>query len=141
VADVTATTVRRSRAAPWVATGALASVALGLALVDPAGGPPVCPFRAVTGWDCPGCGGTRAVHQLLTGHLGAAIDLNLLAVLALPFLAWALWAAIVAALGGPRYPTPSLSRRWSWALVVLIAVFWVVRNVPGTPLSWLGTTT
>lgn len=139
VTGVTATSVRRSKAPPWIAAGALASIALGLALVNPAGGPPVCPFRAATGWDCPGCGGTRALHQLLTGHLAAAVDLNLLAVLALPFLAWALWAAIVAALGGPRYRMPSVSRGWSWLLLGLIGVFWVVRNIPGTPLSWLGT--
>lgn len=28
-----------------------------------------CVFRAVTGMYCPGCGGTRAVYELLHGHI------------------------------------------------------------------------
>ena len=26
---------------------------------------PFCPFRAVTGWQCPACGGTRMAYDLL----------------------------------------------------------------------------
>lgn len=29
----------------------------------------VCPFYRMTGYLCPGCGGTRAFHSFLTGHL------------------------------------------------------------------------
>ena len=29
---------------------------------------PKCPFRLVTGWQCPGCGSTRALYQLLHLH-------------------------------------------------------------------------
>jgi hypothetical protein len=29
---------------------------------------PPCVFHAATGYDCPGCGGSRAVHALLSGH-------------------------------------------------------------------------
>jgi hypothetical protein len=140
VAGVIATSARRPVAAPVLATAAVLGGCVALALVDPASGPPVCPFRALTGYDCPGCGGTRAAHQLLTGHLAAAADLNLLAVVAVPVLVWALWVGLVRAFGGPRLPTPSVSRRWGALVLAVVAVFWVVRNIPGTPLSWLGTT-
>lgn len=44
-----------------------------LFVVDPARHrvTPRCPIRTVTGFDCPGCGGLRAVHELL--HLRPAV--------------------------------------------------------------------
>jgi hypothetical protein len=138
---MTGTTVaaRRPVAGPVLAGGLLLGGCVALALVDPTHGPPLCPFKAVTGYDCPGCGGTRAMHQLLTGHLATALDLNLLAVLAAPFVLWALFVSLAAALGGGRIASLDVPRRWAGALAVLVALFWVVRNIPGTPLSWLGT--
>lgn len=109
------------------------------AAVDPAGGPTICPFKLATGLDCPGCGGTRALHKLLTGHLVAALDFNVLAVLAFPFILWGLFAWFTRAFGGPSWRGFSLSNRWTAVAVVVLLAFWVVRNVPGTPLSWLGT--
>lgn len=134
-----ATTARRPVAAPVAAGAAVLAGCVALAVVDPAQGPPICPFRALTGWDCPGCGGTRAAHQLLTGNLAAAVDLNVLAVLALPFVVWALWVVLVRAFGGPRLPMPAVSRRWSVVALMVVGAFWVVRNLAGTPFAWLGT--
>ena len=37
---------------------------------------PVCPFRLLTGWNCPACGGLRMVHDVLDGDLTAAITDN-----------------------------------------------------------------
>src|SRR5688572_33212988 len=51
---------------------------------------PGCPFRALTGFTCPGCGTTRGLHQLLHGNLGTAFEHNPLLVLSLPFLLYAL---------------------------------------------------
>ena len=34
---------------------------------------PTCPFLAITGWYCPGCGSLRAVHDLLHGDLAGAV--------------------------------------------------------------------
>jgi hypothetical protein len=136
---VIATTARRPVAAPVLAGAAVLAGCVTLAVVDPAQGPPICPFRELTGYDCPGCGGTRAVHQLLSGHPAAAVDLNVLAVLALPFIVWALWAVLVRAFGGPRLPLPAVSRRWSVVALVAVGVFWVVRNLAATPFAWLGT--
>jgi hypothetical protein len=125
--------------APIVAGALLLGGCVGLALVDPTHGPTICPFKLATGLDCPGCGGTRAAHELLTGHLGRALDYNALAVVALPFIAWALFVVIVAALGGPKLPQISLSKRWTYVGVAVILVFWVVRNLPIAPFNWLGT--
>ncbi len=137
---MTATTLAaRSRAVPLIAGGLLLGGCVTLAIVDPTHGPPVCPFKAVTGLDCPGCGGTRAAHQLFTGHLGAALSYNVLAVAAMPFILWGLFTSLTAMLGGPRLRGISLSPGWTRAALVLVLAFWVLRNLPIAPFSWLGT--
>jgi hypothetical protein len=134
-------TVRRPVAAPLIAGGILLAGCVTLAVVDPTHGPPVCPFKAVTGWDCPGCGGTRALHQLFTGHLGAALSYNVLAVVVLPVLLWGLFVSLTKALGGHRWRSISVPHRWLWAALAVVAVFWVVRNLSVAPFDWLGTGT
>lgn len=44
-----------------------------------------CPFKTITGLDCPGCGSQRAVHELLHGNLKAAFTDNALFIVALPY--------------------------------------------------------
>ena len=131
----------RTKVAPLLAGGLLLGGCVALAVVDPSHGPPICPFKAVTGYDCPGCGGTRAAHQLFTGHLGAALSFNVLAVLAMPFILWGLFASITAMLGGPRWRSISLSPAWTRVALVALLAFWVLRNVPIAPFNWLGTGT
>jgi len=47
---------------------------------------PKCPFKAMTGYDCPGCGFQRAVHALLHGNFMQAIRYNLFLVIGVPYL-------------------------------------------------------
>jgi Protein of unknown function (DUF2752) len=73
-------------------------------LVDPSSSDlyPPCPFLALTGFYCPGCGTLRALHQLTLGHPVAALDLNPLMVLLLPFVAYFLAShAVLAVTGRP----------------------------------------
>ena len=88
---------------------------------------PACPFYALTGWYCPGCGGLRMTHDLLHGDIAAAVVDNVFLLVGLPVLfAWLLvrW----------RREEPLMTKS---AVVVIIAaaVAWtVVRNLPGFPL-------
>ena len=88
---------------------------------------PVCPFRAVTGWDCPGCGGLRASWSLIHGDTRAAWDENALIFLVIPALTLGLFLWFRAAISGRRsfrlpYPV-------AW-LAVVIATAWVItRNL------------
>ena len=111
----------------WLAAGIVATVALVTALVDPArpGRYPRCPFRALTGLDCPGCGSLRALHQLTHGHLMAAIDYNLLLVAFLPCAA-VIWLRVVTGRTRRRVPPAWRARA---AIITLIA-WTVVRNLP-----------
>ncbi|MCU0451667.1 MAG: DUF2752 domain-containing protein, partial [Bernardetiaceae bacterium] len=47
---------------------------------------PRCPFRLVTGYQCPGCGSQRAIHHLLNLRVGKAFAANPLLVISLPYL-------------------------------------------------------
>src|SRR5262249_19882161 len=111
-----------------------------LRFVDPAGGPPLCPFKAWTGLDCPGCGATRALHQLLNGHLVTALSLNAPFVLAVPFLLWWGLARVAARFDHPIV-SPRLTPTLVPMLIVVLIVFGVARNLPVQPLAWLGTGT
>ncbi|MBQ2522391.1 MAG: DUF2752 domain-containing protein [Bacteroidales bacterium] len=91
---------------------------------------PKCPFYALTGWKCPGCGTQRAVHQLLHLHIGAAFRYNAALVLSLPLLAFLLLAWRLR-LRYPKLYAATRSRYLSWALIVLLLLWWILRNVFG----------
>ena len=94
---------------------------------------PACPFRAVTGFTCPGCGSTRGLHRLLHGDVVAAFELNPLLVLSLPFLLYALLHYTNAAVRGRPIKVSYLNPKYIWVLLVLILSFWVFRNTPFYP--------
>ena len=52
---------------------------------------------------------TRAAHQLVNGHLLAALDLNVLAVVVLPLLAWWAFVTLTRGLGGPAWRAITVS--------------------------------
>ena len=121
---------RRDVALLWT-MAALAAVAL-LCLFNPAESRifPPCPFRAFTGFECPGCGSTRALHQLLHGDVTTAVALNPLLLVFAPILGYALLSTVVLAVRGRPLPRPRLHSRWIWALLAVVVLFWVVRNTP-----------
>jgi hypothetical protein len=127
-------------AAPIAAGVAAVAVCLVLAVVDPEDRTlwtPRCPFRAATGLDCPGCGGTRALTALVRGDLGVALGHNVLTVALLPLLAWG-WVGWLAVRAGWRHTRPEPSTRLAWAVAIVLPVFTVARNLPWAPLAWLG---
>ncbi len=88
---------------------------------------PACPFKALTGLDCPACGGLRMTHDLLHGDLAAATVDNVFLLFGLPLLA--LWLLVRWRQRRPLMPVAAT------VTVVTAAVVWtVVRNWPGFPL-------
>jgi hypothetical protein len=122
---------------PVLSAAAVAATTLALHVRDPhvthSWG--VCPLFALTGVYCPGCGGLRAVNDLSNAHLGQAASSNLLLVLAIPFVfvlfarwGYATWT------GRDLRVVPVVPAGVRVGLVVLMVVFTVARNLPG---SWL----
>jgi hypothetical protein len=89
---------------------------------------PRCPFRYVTGLNCPACGGTRMVYDLMHGHPAEAWLDNRMLLLASPFALALLGRWAVEGLRGRRW-RPELNAR-TQVLILAVAVAWtVVRNV------------
>lgn len=88
---------------------------------------PACPFKALTGWNCPACGGLRMTHDLLHGDLGAAVVDNVFLLVGLPLLA--VWLLMRWRRGQSLMPVPAI------VVIVVATVTWTVaRNMPGFPL-------
>ncbi len=126
-------------AGPALAAAAALCVCLATAVVDPyKGQTPDCPFHALTGLWCPGCGSSRAIYSLTHGDVTAAFARNPLMLLALPYVAWAWLAWLLDASDGPhlwRLP----QRRWvPIAIGLVIGAYGVARNIPWPPLRVLG---
>lgn len=113
----------------------IAAVAVLLLLVNPAQVSffPKCPFRALTGCQCPGCGSTRAFYQLLHGDVVAAFKLNPLMILTLPFLAYGLLGFTKSAVTGQPHRRIFIPPAYLWAWLALLIFFWVFRNTPWYP--------
>jgi hypothetical protein len=122
-----------------VAALALCAGAICLYACDPAASNiyPICPFHAVTGLHCPGCGTARAMHQLLHGNVWAAMRLNLLAVVLLPPLAYGSLSIALRFVGRKPLPGVFIPASWIWTLLAVIILFWILRNVPCYPFSLL----
>lgn len=78
---------------------------------------PSCPLHSLTGLDCPTCGGLRAAHLLLHGHIRAAFAMN-------PFLFFALPAASLLLL-----PRKNALPQWiPWTALATLAAYFLLRN-------------
>lgn len=91
---------------------------------------PLCSFHALTGLDCPGCGATRATHELLHGRLSAAFRYNALWIVSLPLVAYVAISELRVCSGRKPLPGDLARRTWFWlALAVAAMAFFVVRNL------------
>jgi hypothetical protein len=98
----------------------------------------LCTFHSMTGLQCPGCGATRATHELLHGRLLSALRYNAFWIGVLPL---AVYQAISESirLGRGRGLKHDLTRR-PGLLIALAAIgllFAVLRNIPSFPWTLL----
>lgn len=88
---------------------------------------PQCPFKALTGWNCPACGGLRMTHDLLHGDLAASINDNVFLLFVIPLLT--AWILVRRRRGRSWLPIPTM------VTIAVAATAWtVVRNLSGFPL-------
>lgn len=96
-----------------------------------------CSLRALTGIWCPACGATRASYAIVHGNVVTAFHDNALWLILAPICvyAWLAWA--LAAYGHPILPPIRVTRARAIGFIVVLAVFFVVRNLPIAPFTAL----
>ena len=124
----------RRMAAPAAGLLATAAVWAGVAVVGVGGGgPSFCPWRSITGLDCPFCGATRSAAALAHGDLLLALDHNALFVLVVLPLAAVAWLAWAARAWQGREPA-QVPTRLLVGLLALTGAWWILRLA----VPWLG---
>jgi len=87
---------------------------------------PKCLFYHCTGLYCPGCGNTRALSALLHGNIVESLKKN---VLFIPGVMTVILAVV--------YPKITLNRVFAWSLLVIVLLFFILRNIPYYPFTLL----
>lgn len=95
---------------------------------------PTCPFKNLTGFYCPGCGGQRAFHAILHGNITEAFHNNLLIFIIIPI---ALYKIILEMNGSSSKDVFILRDKGIWIFLSLLFFFTIIRNVPLYPLNQL----
>jgi uncharacterized protein DUF2752 len=98
---------------------------------------PPCPFHAMTGLWCPGCGSTRGLHALAHGHLLQALRFNPLMVASLPFLLSVCLFHSYQLISGQTPARVFVKPSWIWTMVAVVVAFGLLRNVPVFPFTLL----
>lgn len=123
---------RRTKTLTALATGAAAAGALAyVGIADPHKRGalfPACPFKLLTGWNCPACGGLRMAHDLLHANLSAAVVDNVFLLAGIPaLLAWFFWRRSAG--------RPPVTRKAVVVVLVATIAWTVVRNMTDFPLA------
>jgi hypothetical protein len=91
---------------------------------------PGCPIHEWTGFYCPGCGTTRAIHHLLNLEFTTAFRCNPMFVVFVPFLIGWFGTRALKTLHLWRWPVFNVSIRAGYVLAALMSVWGIVRNLP-----------
>lgn len=96
-----------------------------------------CVWFEATGTHCPGCGITRALHDLMHGRVLAALDHNALGLLVLAATACVLARPGWVALREDRWAPPRLPNATARWLAIGGIAWAVLRNLPWAPFTVL----
>jgi hypothetical protein len=98
---------------------------------------PPCLFHSLTGIYCPGCGATRALYQMVHGHLAAAFAMNPLFVILLPVLIYLFVSYALLGIRGRGLPKFFANPTFLKLLFWIAIAFGIVRNLPFYPFNLL----
>jgi Protein of unknown function (DUF2752) len=97
-----------------------------------------CPFKSITGYHCPGCGSQRAIHNLLHFEFYEAFRLNPLMVISTPLILYGLGVKIYNNIFKKHHRVHLFYNPWFiYGYFIVALVYWVLRNIPFVPFSYL----
>lgn len=130
--------MRKRLAAIAIALVALAALAF-LFLVNPEESiiAPKCPYKMLTGLNCPGCGGQRAVHAFLHGEFRQGFLYNPILLPALAYLAAIACSWLLSKRGtdpdsrAGRFYCAITGRTACLIAFIAIVIYWIARDLLG----------
>lgn len=91
---------------------------------------PTCPFLAISGYQCPGCGSQRAIHQMLHFNYQAAFVYNPLVVIFTPYILLGLYIEYLDKKRRFLKIRNILYGRYAALIILLLIVaYWIIRNI------------
>ena len=97
-----------------------------------------CPYLALTGLYCPGCGTGRALKALVHGRIGESFRYNsMLYILGIPFGGILIHEYLRLVFPGMGLRPVCLGRRVELGSLTVIVLYWILRNIPA--FSFLAT--
>ena len=97
-----------------------------------------CPFKYATGYNCPGCGSQRAIHQLAHGNISSAFSFNPLMVLSIPLVLYGFSLKAWNYLFSTEHRFKLFySNFFIYTYFIIVLLFWVLRNIPLAPFKYL----
>lgn len=116
----------------WFLIGGLALLAVGMRLMPQlaAYNQRPCMLQMMTGFYCPGCGGTRAVVSLLHGRLVKSLLLHPFVIYVAVVGGWFMISQTIQRLSGGKLPIGMKYRElYLWIALALVVANFLVKNI------------
>ncbi|HXH68803.1 MAG TPA: DUF2752 domain-containing protein [Pyrinomonadaceae bacterium] len=137
ISSIKPSTVERVLAGAGILAITTGALVVGYFNPTTAGFFPACPFHALTGLNCPGCGLTRSFHALFHGDVSTALHFNALLPIYLLLFLYLFFSLGLILIKGRGFEYRAFSPRAIYSFLALTLVFAVVRNLPFYPFNLL----
>lgn len=98
---------------------------------------PKCPLYVTTGIYCPGCGSQRATHYLLNLNFIGVVKQNVLYILGLCVIVYHFLIIAINAVLKKRIYNYIYHPKTPLIILIIVLLFWVLRNLPFAPFHLL----
>lgn len=98
---------------------------------------PACPIKEYIGIYCAGCGGTRFVYHLMNLDFSLAFGNNPYLFLLSAYLLSSFLLFNISVLSEKNMHYMLLNNKWLWLWAISAVLFFILRNIPVLPFSYL----